>query len=406
MISLLEIAKSINESDDDKYVSIGFGRFKLKGKEDDDSADVFVKTDSGKYVKSADQKSDDDGGKKPEEPQGGKLGGSDFDRDANRVADDEADDMDRDARFAADADDDEVKQAIDSAEKVADKYGIESDIAGNEQGLNRVNIGSGGEYEGDNQLTVSYDDEQYHIGIQGEDAMQGPIGYMSFDSKEEMESALDKILGNEKIKDALKKGDSLEGMKDEIESLGKGGSDDDDREEDPNYLFKQDDDDDEDENKVADANSDVIRSLEDMDLNGLDINSVSSETDEGMYAELMGKDVDEPDNAMTVTAFEEGGKIEYGINVGVGHEVIYFDSKEEALEATQKLAKDDKIRKAMDGEGEETLADLGAHAKSIVKGKDETITINGKQYKPIKESGKTININLKEKYDRIFRSLK
>ena len=45
--------------------------------------------------------------RKPEEPQGGKLGGSDFDRDANRAADDEADDMDRDARFAADAEDDE-----------------------------------------------------------------------------------------------------------------------------------------------------------------------------------------------------------------------------------------------------------------------------------------------------------
>ena len=89
MISLLEIALSMNESEDDKYSSIGFGRFKLKGKEDDDSADVFVKTDSGDYVKSADQKSDDDGGKKPEEPQGGKLSGSDFDRDAED--DDEAD---------------------------------------------------------------------------------------------------------------------------------------------------------------------------------------------------------------------------------------------------------------------------------------------------------------------------
>ena len=107
MISLLEIAQSINESDDDKYVSIGFGRFKLKGKEDDDSADVFVKTDSGDYVKSDDQTSDDGGGKKDKpEPQGGKLGGSDFDRDANRAADDEADDMDRDARFDADAEDD------------------------------------------------------------------------------------------------------------------------------------------------------------------------------------------------------------------------------------------------------------------------------------------------------------
>ena len=90
MISLLEIAQSINEADDDKYVSIGFGRFKLKGKEDDDSADVFVKTDSGDYVKSDDQTSDDGGDEKAKpEPQGGKLSGSDFDRDAED--DDEAD---------------------------------------------------------------------------------------------------------------------------------------------------------------------------------------------------------------------------------------------------------------------------------------------------------------------------
>ena len=178
----------------------------------------------------------------------------------------------------------------------------------------------------------------------------------------------------------------------------------DDREEDPNYLFKQDDDDDEDESSVADANDDVIRSLEDMDLNGLDINSVSSEIDDGMYAELMGKDVDEPDNAMTVTAFDDRGEIEYGINVGIGHDVLYFDTKEEALKATQKLAQDDKIRKAMDGEGEETLADLGDYAKSIVKGKDETIkVINGKKYKAVNESKKH---PLKQIYDRTFRSLK
>ena len=30
------------EGDDDKYASIGFGRFKLKGKEDDEDADVYV----------------------------------------------------------------------------------------------------------------------------------------------------------------------------------------------------------------------------------------------------------------------------------------------------------------------------------------------------------------------------
>ena len=58
---LSHIAKIIIESEDDKYVSIGFGRFKLKGKEDDDDADVFIKTDAGNYEKSADQKSDDGG---------------------------------------------------------------------------------------------------------------------------------------------------------------------------------------------------------------------------------------------------------------------------------------------------------------------------------------------------------
>jgi hypothetical protein len=285
----------------------------------------------------------------------------------------------------------EVEQAIKSAEDLADKYGIESDIAGNEQGLNRVNIGAGGEYEGDNQITVNYDDGKYGIGIQGEDAMMGPIGYMSFDSKEEMESALDKILGNEKIKDALKKGDSLEGMKDEIESLGKGGSDEDD------------------EKTSESENEKIISSIEDIALDiygGYNVDSEDSAIDDGQYAVISAADSGNPDNEMSVNAFPDGNGVGYGINVGTGHKMIYFDSKEEALEAAKKLLKNSRIRAAMDARSEETLADLGDHAESVLKSKDETITINGKQYKPIKESGKTINVNLKEKYDRIFRSLK
>jgi len=118
VISLLEIAQNMNEADDDRYVSIGYGRYKEKGKEDDDNADVYVKTDSGKFVKSSDQESDDDGGK-PEEPKGKSLGKGDFERDfdndANRAADDEADDMDRDARFDADsADEDDDEEISDS----------------------------------------------------------------------------------------------------------------------------------------------------------------------------------------------------------------------------------------------------------------------------------------------------
>jgi len=219
----------------------------------------------------------------------------------------------------------EVEQAIKSAEDLADKYGIESDIAGNEQGLNRVNIGAGGEYEGDNQITVNYDDGKYGIGIQGEDAMMGPIGYMSFDSKEEMESALDKILGNEKIKDALKKGDSLEGMKDEIESLAKGGSD--DNAESDNI-------------EISDANSGPIDRDDIMDMLKNDSEVVDK----------MGDDV-------------------------------YWDG----VDLVSSKFDDDTIASV---DGNMTLGDL---KKQIM------------DYEEMKE---TINVNLKEKYDRIFRSLK
>jgi hypothetical protein len=83
---------------------------------------------------------------------------------------------------------------------------------------------------------------------------------------------------------------------------------------------------------------------------------------------------------------------------------MYFGSKEEADVALKKLIDDETIRNAMDGEGDKTLFDLGDHAKSIVKGKDERIkVIDGKKYKAIKESKQHI---LKENYDRIFRSLK
>ena len=47
--------KGITEAEDDKYVSIGFGRYKQKGKEDDDNAPTFKKDDSGKYVPTSDK---------------------------------------------------------------------------------------------------------------------------------------------------------------------------------------------------------------------------------------------------------------------------------------------------------------------------------------------------------------
>ena len=349
MISLLEIAKSIDEAE-----------MKLKPK---GGGKVVVFKNKDNYedaLKSGDY----------EEPEGSKkVKSKNSDIDFGRAADDEADDMDRDARFAADADDDEVEQAMRSAEDLADKYGIESDVAGNEQGLNRANIGAGGEYEGDNQLTVNYDDEQYHVGIQGEDAMQGPIGYMSFDSKEEMESALDRILGNEKIKNALKKGDSLEGMKDEIESLGKGGSDDDEADAKDNkhdisshpfYRYYDSGANKGDDIEISDANSGPIDMDDIMDMLKKDPKIVGK----------MGDDVYFDGEDLVSSKFDDDtiGSVNYNMTLG------------------------DLKKQIMAYEPEET---------------EESIkVIDGKKYKAIKESGKTINVNLKEKYDRTFRSLK
>ena len=56
---LLGEKRKLLPSRDHKYVNIGFGRYKLKGKENDDTADVYFKSDDGTYIKSDDQKSDD-----------------------------------------------------------------------------------------------------------------------------------------------------------------------------------------------------------------------------------------------------------------------------------------------------------------------------------------------------------
>jgi len=40
----------LEKTEDDKYTHIGYGRYKLKGKEDDKDAETFTKDDSGKYI--------------------------------------------------------------------------------------------------------------------------------------------------------------------------------------------------------------------------------------------------------------------------------------------------------------------------------------------------------------------
>ena len=72
-------------NDDDKYVSVGWGKYKEKGKEDDENAPTFSKTDSGQFVKAG---GDEKGGDAPEKEPAGKLGGGDFERDFEDDPDD------------------------------------------------------------------------------------------------------------------------------------------------------------------------------------------------------------------------------------------------------------------------------------------------------------------------------
>ena len=72
-------------NDEDKYVSIGWGKYKEKGKEEDENAPTFSKTDSGQFVKAG---GDEKGGDAPEKEPAGKLGGGDFEREFPEDPDD------------------------------------------------------------------------------------------------------------------------------------------------------------------------------------------------------------------------------------------------------------------------------------------------------------------------------
>ena len=105
------------------------------------------------------------------------------------------------------------------ADKVADKHGLEVDMSGGDDDNSYELVGDNeGEYPGDNGIMVSAietdDGIEYTIGMGGVNQFWGE----SFNSKEEMESALDKIAGDKKVQNALNKGD-IHNIKDHIKTL-------------------------------------------------------------------------------------------------------------------------------------------------------------------------------------------
>ena len=185
------------------------------------------------------------------------------------------------------------------------------------------------------------------------------------------------------------------------------------------------DDDMDDEKSSESENEDIIGELEDLVTSSkqkfryFDVEAEDSEIDSGRYAVVRGNVKDDPDQHMSVTAVQDGADISYSINIGIGGTPIYFDSKEEAMEAAKKLLDDEKIRDTMNGDEDEVLADLDQYAKDVLKGKskskdsggffrtgkeldNETKIINGVKYKAIKEEKKSNRHILKENYERFF----
>jgi ribosomal protein L21E len=60
----VKVFGKVNEAEDDKYTHIGYGKYKLKGKEDDENSPTFTKDDTGKYIPTKSDK----GGKGQEKP--------------------------------------------------------------------------------------------------------------------------------------------------------------------------------------------------------------------------------------------------------------------------------------------------------------------------------------------------
>jgi len=296
MISLLEIAQSINEADvdDDKII-----KYKDKdGESQEMTAGAAKKQPDDHPAKVAYSKMADKGGEDSEKDAGGKLGGGDFDRDSD-------DKGEEPKKLSSDEIDKKVK---DLGDEIRNIY----------------------------QSGMSPQDSERYI-----DGLQKQI-------------------------DDLK---SQKGGDDNAES--------------------------DDKNTPEKENEKIEKELQNIAKDkGLTVGSEDANYG-GEIHSLVGKD-DDPDNTLGFHAapnFDDDGNMtnepQYAIELGMGTSPMYFGSKEEADAALQKIVDDERIRKAMDGEGGETLFDLGDHAKSILKGKDETI-----------------NVNLKQKYDRIFRSLK
>ena len=404
-MNLSDIARKIMEADDDKYVSIGYGRYKLKGKEDDDNADVFTKTDSGQYVKSADQKSDDDKGGE-EKPSGGGMGAGDFERDF----DDDEPKGKKDAQgreydpmtgkgkgldYRGEPDDEEWFKSMMGGGEPDDKpfggdSGTDADFQGEPpEGAREPDDVDDDEPEGGGAKSIS-DDEFEKLNTFGD------YSYKTTDSPSDVEA--DYKMGDVRsaiVSDISKKADVPE---DDFITIANG------------Y-------DEEDYETLGDYYDDLMKGAKELkgELGGKDESIIINGK---KYRPIKESILNENPAAMAAAAMAT-----VKVKNAQGKQIKGTSALQSSDPSVQKKAKSIFQRLKDKFSKKKGKKDFEKQKKKVAKGADawvkkqsksdadfykrqftgESIIIDGKKYRPIKESNQRI---FKENYDKIFRSLK
>ena len=334
-----------------------------------------------------------------EEPSGGGMGAGDFERDSGDGEDDDWGPGATDDPTGGQPGDkvsqqveDESKEVEAKSEELAKKYGLEaeSDSLKPHEELYFTDIlgKNAGEY-GENSISpatynlADYSDEATGIGYAINIGKGGDV--INFDSKEEMMKGIEKVVADKKVQDALNKGEITD-IEDHVRKIAGGEA-----------VFGKSDSDDEPKKDVKG------REYDPMTGKGKGKDSRNEPDDEEYFKSMMGggdtgKDadsgaVDGPspedgdwDSEQVMTAKLDGEEV--GDIIDKGEEHPNYDK---AMDYVLQFDPDDE--KLYTGTG----------WKGHSGAKEETVTINGKKYRPIKESKKHI---LKENYERLFRSLK
>ena len=226
MISLLEIARSINEVDDDKII-----KYKDKdGESQEMTAGAAKKMDKDHPAKQAWQKMSDadKGGDDSEKDDGGKLSDTDFDRDGSEDDNDKSDDVEISDANSGPIDREDIMDMLKNDPEIMDKIGTGDDDDLYWDGLDLVSSKMDDQtvasIDGDSNMTLGdlkkqiMDYEKEKFDPKSDGPYQGGSHFDRNDMEVESSSELDDFIDEykEKLNDEQRK--KLEDIRKKIEA--------------------------------------------------------------------------------------------------------------------------------------------------------------------------------------------